>query len=134
MKLWMSAEIQSDVADDYRSIRKPLEVAFNSRFGDEEYGLDEFNYIAVIRAIESADFPEVCKFRQHEKSAEFRLRIPYTDFRQGDLLRKRVLVCDSLIRAIRMLSQCKFCTVDPDALEAEFIRLTKNLNWSDDSL
>lgn len=100
--LLLSGELDAEVADQYRAIRKEVENALNHALGDQDYG-DVLNEIGIIPIILGPRFSEGRTERRlvkrAEKTADYRLFIDYKDWAagsQGDrkrLLVKNVLAC-----------------------------------------
>src|SRR3954462_12565430 len=102
MRFFFSGEIDAEVADQYRVIRKEVEAALNDELTDQDYGgvLDE---IGIIPMILGPRFSEGRKERRlvkrGEKTADYRLFINYEDWTGGSqddrkrLLLENVLAC-----------------------------------------
>jgi hypothetical protein len=121
MKLWMSGEVKSDVADDYRFVRIGLEHAINEFLAIDDYGtgLNEWAYLAIIASDSiAAQYPEIAKYHAKRKVAEFRLVVPHEDFLIGSTIRKRELIIQSLQRSVGMLTSIGVKGADHGRLHA----------------
>ena len=83
MRFFFSGEIDAEVADQYRVIRKEVEVALNDGLGDQDYG-GVLNEIGIIPMILGPRFTEGRKERRlvkrAEKTADYRLFIDYEEW------------------------------------------------------
>ena len=106
MELWMSGEIQVSVYDSYRKARSKIENAVNNCLKVNDYGkgLNEWAYIAIIKEEETQKYNEIAKYSPKKKEVEFRLKIDYITFLNGDAKKHIQLISASLIRAINMMS------------------------------
>ena len=107
MELWMSGEIQHDVAEAYRKARNLIEDTVNESIKDNDYGegLRRWSYIAIIRAEDSEDYGEVKKYWKKRKEAEFRLKIDHAAFLSADMAHHIRLISQSLLSCIRMMPE-----------------------------
>lgn len=114
----MSGEIQKEVYDAYRAARKTIEIRVNERLEGEDYGkgLEEWAYIAIIRAVDSDDYPEIFKYSKRNKEAEFRLKINYNQFESGSPETQRKLISASLLRALKMMPEIGVKDIDYNRL------------------
>jgi hypothetical protein len=131
MDLWMSGEIQSDIGDDYRNARKDIVSITNDFLNGKEYGegLKSWNYIAIIREIESEDYNEVHKYNKRNKETEFRLKINYNIFRSADNKEKKKLICQSLVRSISILQDIGISNFDIKQFKDDIVKLYSDKGW-----
>lgn len=132
MKIWMSGEIQEDVYDGYVRAERNIESLINENLKDAQLGdgLVKLAYIAIIKSIESSDYPEIKKYRKRDRTAEFRLKIPHGAFlnARNDMERHR-LVAGSLVRAIRLLPEFGIENFDYEGFEANIERTFRDNGW-----
>jgi hypothetical protein len=107
MKLWMSGEIDSDIADAFRSARRSVENEVNDLLnkGASDDSIQEWDVIPIIRVIDSPDFNEVVKKSKRGKSLEFRLKIPHENFRASDPRQQIALIIKMLYRSVDLMEQ-----------------------------
>jgi hypothetical protein len=131
MKIWMSGEIQSDIAEGYDRARKQIEAAFNRSFAERDFGegLVELAYIAIIRKIDSPDYGEVKKYSKRDRSAEFRLKIPHEIFLRANDHERTRLVAASVLRAVGLLRDLKIKNFDHPTFDAEFTAFSRRMGW-----
>lgn len=102
MRFFMSGELDSEIADQYRVARKLVETKLNETLGAECYGeaLLEISIIPIIlgpRFIQGKTERRLIKHK--EKTADYRLFIDFTQFKDGspsdrvNLLLANVLSC-----------------------------------------
>lgn len=123
MRLWMSGEIQNDIADAYRAARQSVQKTFNQEFEEKSFGpgLVELAYIAIIREIESDDYREIKRYSKKDKDVEFRLAIPHTACVQADPAQMLALVVDSVTRAVGMLGSLKIPDFDVAGFQSAYL-------------
>lgn len=116
MKLWTSGEIEADVDDDYREVRKAVEAAVNRNL--ESIAIvekaEKWAVIAIIRESDSPDYGEVVKRSSAGKVLEFRLKIPHDQFLNASKEQRISLMFDMLQRSIDLMHKLK---VSPDVIE-----------------
>lgn len=106
MKLWMSGEIQADIADAYRQARKIVEVEFNRLLAEVSLAESkEWAFIAIIREEDSPDYGEVVKKSPKDKGFEFRLKIPHAEFLAASSTEKTGLIFKALSRSVDLMGQ-----------------------------
>src|SRR4029077_6429302 len=107
MKLWMSGEIQADVADYYRKASNAVEDQVNKLLNGLTLPekIDEWDFVAIIREEDSPDYDEVVKKSSRGRSLEFRLKIAHSDFLSASLNGQRLLVLQALSRSVRLMEQ-----------------------------
>lgn len=105
MKLWMSAEIDQDVWEEYRVLMLDIVVRVNGLLAESTYGgnIDDWSVIPIISELQLW-YREIARVSKKKQSAEFRLRIPHADFKQATPEGKRRLIVELLIRSLRMMS------------------------------
>jgi hypothetical protein len=131
MKIWMFGEIQSDIADGYGSARKEIEKAFNKNMAEKNFGqeLVELAYIGIIKRIDSPEYGEIKKYTKRDRTAEFRLKIPYDFFLQANECERIKLVATSVLRTVSLARELKIKDFDCDVFEAEVIALCCQMGW-----
>jgi hypothetical protein len=105
MKLWMSGEIQADVADAYRHARKTVETEVNRLLAEVSLAekAKEWAFIAIIREEESPDYDEVVKKSPKGKGFEFRLKIPHAQFLAATPSERVGLILKALSRSVDLM-------------------------------
>jgi Immunity protein 44 len=128
MELWMGGEIQVDVGDAYREARNEVEAALKDVFaGDYGPGLVELAFIGMIDP--TSFYPEVKKYSARKKEAEFRLYIDYDAFRSATGLKQRAMICDTVIRAVRLLPEVGATRIDCERLVADILSVAAQKGW-----
>lgn len=129
MLLWMSAEMMDDVADAYRACRKEIEGKVNLLLVESNLllGVEKWAFIAIIREVDSPDFVEVVKRGGKGKVLEFRLKIPYVDFRDGSGAQRVSLIFDALLRSAELMKDLKVLAEDVRRVKDILIRVRQDL-------
>jgi Immunity protein 44 len=130
--LWMSGEIQSDIADEYRLARKDVEVAVNAALGASNYGdgLSKWSLIAIILEEDHPDFDEVKRYRKKERNFEFRLKISHAEFKATDSVGRRKLIVEALLRSIAEMRRLAIRSIDSAKLESDVRELAAAKGWT----
>ena len=126
MKLWMSGEIDHDVAEPYRLIRMRLEDEINKLLSQCEFNndVDKWAYLAIITNLAGDSYPEIARYSPKKKIAEFRLKINHDNFKNSDDKKRYKLVVESLIRSIYMFKEINVPAFDAAKLIAAITRIT----------
>jgi hypothetical protein len=129
--LWMSGEVQSDIADEYRLARKDVEAAVNAALRPFNYGdgLNKWSVIAIILEEDHPDFDEVKKYRGKERTFEFRLKISHTAFKSADPVGRRRLIVEALLRSIAEMRILTIRSIDHAKLESDVRELAAAKGW-----
>ena len=132
MTLWMSGEIQLDIADQHRSARKEIESAVNAVLESSNYGeaLNKWYFISIILEEAPPGFDEINKLRKKEQSFESRLRISYNEFKAADAVGQRRLIMIALLRSVTEMRRCAVKGIDHDKLESDLRELAATKGWS----
>ena len=132
MKIWMSGEIQSDIAAGHRNARKEVEGAFNAFFAERDFGagLIELAFITIIRNLDSADYGEIRQYSRRRRTAEFRLKISHEVFLKADDRGQVRLLAASVLRAVSLLRELKIKDFDYVAFEIEVSLLSGQQGWT----
>jgi Immunity protein 44 len=128
--LWMSGEVQLDIAEEHRSARKDVEAAVNvvlesSNYGD---GLGKWYLIEIILENDIPGFDEVNKYRKKERSFESRLKISHSEFKSADSVGQRKLIVEALLRSIAEM-RLAIRGIDCAKLESDIRELAVAKGW-----
>lgn len=105
MKLWMSGEVDADVADAYQSARRKIVASVNDRLQRVDFaaGCKELAVIAIICHDCDPEYKEIVKYHRGRGVAEFRLKIDYQSFLDSNEDDRTKLVLDMLLRALDLM-------------------------------
>jgi hypothetical protein len=109
MDIFISGEIDAKFADDYRKIRKEIETKLeNLQDKDYGYALKSIGIIPICvditKEIEEAGFYKERKlYKRKEKDADYRLRMDYEKFLNGNDDIKRLLLVKNILDCIRLI-------------------------------
>lgn len=132
MKLWMSGEIQADVADAYRNARKAVETEVNRLLAEVPLSErhEEWAVIAIIREEDSPEYGEVVKKSPTGEEFEFRLRIPHAEFLAATPAKRVGLIFKAVGRSVDLMGQLGVSTETQNVLRTILFR-AENLQKSD---
>lgn len=107
MKVWISAEIESDIFEAFRISKNELKEKLVVFMSDKEYelDLDGLDCIAIIR--DDDTFSEVQRYSKKNSDMDFRLLIDYQEFKGSTKEQRKQLLLGMLIRAVDILSTKK---------------------------
>lgn len=120
MKLWMSGEIQHDVAEGYREARLVVQSKVNERLQGITLNtnLDQWAFIGIIRPDDHPDYQEVKKFDKRHRTIEFRLKIDHAQFLSGSHAERVVLIIQALMRSVDLMNSLGIDSDDIDKLKS----------------
>jgi hypothetical protein len=103
MEFWFSGELDHQVSDAYREIRKEVEATLNRELGSKDYG-PALQKLAIIPIIISKTFglrKERRLVRREQKSADYRLFIDFEAFVAGDHHKRVQLLVTNVLLAVQ---------------------------------
>lgn len=101
MKLWISGEIDEDVAEKHQAAWQVVQKAVNARLKPHKFSSPwkSWDFIAIIMS-ERDFFDEVAKKTKKDKSLEFRLKIDHTAFLKASQKQANALLLKALDRSV----------------------------------
>ena len=139
MNIWMSGEIDSDVANAHREARKFIQSEVNKLMQDVSLSTSVVTwvYIAIIRSEASSNYAEVVKFNSKDDSLEFRLIVDHGQFKRSDDQGKSLLIIESLKRSIKLMGDLSVSDNDRSKLDIIIDKVkerTKGSNWGQSTI
>lgn len=131
MRLWMTEEIQADVDDAFTEIRKEIEHTTNAWLKLEDYGegIEKWTFISIVLPKNDRFLDEVQRYTKRTRIAEFRLYVSHESFKKGDKPKQLKLVCQALVRSLKLMADMKIPSFDQKRLLADFERHAINNGW-----
>jgi hypothetical protein len=130
MKLWISGEIDVEVADAYRATRQLVEKAINARLAEYGGAVNEWAFIGIIRqAGLGAGYPEIKRFDTKDRSLEFRLAIDLEAFKSSSDIRRASLLLESLLRSLSIARELTIPGLDIERLEQDVRAVAVENGW-----
>lgn len=128
MKLWMSAEIDADVSDKYREVRKLVTEKVNERLSGHAFTSPwkSWDFICMIMSDEDA-YKEVAKKSKKDMSLEFRLKTDHGQFFKANPQQAARLVIDALGRSVDKMAAMDVTEADIQALRAALAAVAKEV-------
>jgi hypothetical protein len=131
MDIFMSGEIDAKISEEYSKISNEIEVKLKVLQGkDYGYALKSIGIIPICvnltKEIEEAGFYKERKlFKRKERDADYRLRIDYEKFQNGNDDVKRLLIVKNIIDSIKLLGTKIKDGFDSKKLEDDILNLLK---------
>ena len=127
----MSAEIQSDVSDQFSTANNDIEPAVNTALAGTDFGsgFSSLVIIHIIRLIDHPDYPEVRRYHKKDKDFEFRLKIRHADFKAAGALGQRRLLMENILRAVDEMKKMAVKDVEVDKLERAIREVAAAHDW-----
>ena len=133
MKIWLSSEMESDVADDCRVLRNEIEKKINENFQKKSIfslGVDKLALIFIILGPNSGlDYSEIKKYRKKKKEVEFRLKVDHSTFLNSNLEAKRKMLLQTLLRAVRLIPDLNVENFDVEIFEDAVKDVANKMKW-----
>lgn len=106
MKLWISAELDEDVAKKYLVTRNAIQNAVNDTIKGHTFKshLKSWDVISIVMS-DIGFYEEITKKSKKDKSLEFRLRIDHDKFLKANQKKANQMLLQALGRAVDMMSE-----------------------------
>lgn len=129
MKLWISSEIEADIFEPFRVSSLKVEDSINDVISNKAYGLrlNGWDCIAIIR--NDDNFEEIIKYSHKKKDMDFRLKINYQDFLNGNELDKEKFVFSMLLRSLKLLEEKGLFGSGMDDLKKDVLNVGLYHGW-----
>ncbi len=107
MHFFISGELDSEVAELFRPVRKEVELLLNQELGNNSYGQDieKISLIPIILGPRFTDRKERRLLQRKDKAADYRLVIDFEAFLHGGESTRRQLLINNLLLAIADISR-----------------------------
>ena len=103
MKLWIGAEYSGDIGDVLRLTRNHVEDTLLEYLKDKEYEIKLDSWDVIIVLMEDDSYSERTIYWPGRNDMDFRLKIDYEAFKNGDMLTRLQLIFDMLLRSLDIL-------------------------------
>jgi hypothetical protein len=130
MKLWMSAEIEADIADENRAVRNEVERAINARIGTRSYKLHLNGWDVIVILRDDDEFPEITEYSHRRRDMDFRLRLDYTKFNAASHSARCRMYINLLLRSIDILQEKGLETEELNKLATDTMLVAKEQRWA----
>ena len=129
MRIFMSGETDGQISNEYRIVRNEIELKLK-QLESNDYG-SEFVDIDIIPIIidpkrslfEAGFFKERQLIKRKTKEAEIRLRTDFDKFYAADHNKKRLLLVDNVIRAIKVIGEKSKSDFNSEKLIADILKV-----------
>ncbi|RBB31866.1 hypothetical protein DPV79_40110 [Burkholderia reimsis] len=130
MRLWTSGEIELDVEESSRIAINKIKAAVNQAlegvYFDEK--AEKWTFIPIILSEKFiSDFPEIAKRSSKGAVLEFRLHLPYEEFKQAGAERQMVMLFDVLSRSVELMTKLKVSHENQEKFRAALAQARKSL-------
>ena len=103
----MSGEVVQNVLEPFRLAMLYVRDQINAKIDDKDYDidLDKWRCIAILMKdkVDQERYCEVIKYSSKTKKMDFKLKIDYPEFVNGDVKRQQQLIYDMLMRSLDLL-------------------------------
>lgn len=123
--------MHTDVADSYRKARNHIEKIVNDTISDRDYGraVKQWAFISILLPSDIEGYQEIIKYHKTQKVIEFRLKIDYRSFKDGNEVAHKRLICEALLRSLQMLSESNIKNFDHVQLKDDFLEIARTNQW-----
>ena len=132
IEIWISGEIDADVAQGYLETRRRIEQEVNTCLRERNYGtgLAEWTFLAIIRRAKDPHYPEVIRHKKKARSCEFRLKVSHEAFIRGDEAERDRLLFAAIQRAAEIISSWAIAEFDGHKLVSDLAELGRSKGWT----
>src|SRR4051812_30713401 len=101
MRLWLSGELQGNVAEPYIDVARRLRSVVKPRLAPVDYGdgVSEWALVGIVTPRQPAWLREAWQYIKPRGLAEFRLKIDYRAFLEADDVERHRLLYSALLRS-----------------------------------
>src|SRR2546423_5919920 len=100
MRLWLSGELQGNVAEPYIDVARRLRNVVKPQLLTAEYGqVGDWALVGIVTPRHSSFLREACQFFEQRGLAEFRLKIDYRSFLEANDVERHRLLYSALLRS-----------------------------------
>jgi hypothetical protein len=119
MKLWISAELDGDVAEKHQAAWKTVQEAINRRLKGHKFTSPwkSWDFISVIMS-DRGFYEEVAKKSKKDKSLEFRLKIDHAKFLKASQKQANKMLLEALARSVEKMAKMEVTDEDVEFLKA----------------
>lgn len=125
MKLWISGEIDSDIAASLREARNAIEEAVNNIFTSNDYGDGIVSWDVIMMV--SNEGNEAFKYNRKKKETDVRVLLSKSRFQPMDLLKWKLMILSALIRAVDELSTLEIDNFNGALLKQDLLNLEEKI-------
>jgi hypothetical protein len=131
MQIWTAGEVQSELADSYRSARKDIEQALNTSVSSQDYGagVSKWALIYILMDEDDPAYPEVRRYKKRTGVVEYRLKVDYHAFKEADADSQRKLLAAAILRSIDLSGQLRITDFDIDRFKSDVLHVLKKNGW-----
>ena len=129
MKLWMSAETQSDVGDDLRKVRTKIRDIINDKIQNIDYGIPLNGWDVIVILRDDERMKEIIKYSKKKEHMDFRLVMNYEQFIASNDHEKETMYFDLLLRSLMILNEKWITENGIDKLIQDVTEIGITNNW-----
>ena len=125
MRLWLSGEIQNDVALSYSEAVRHLRRILKPLITATDYGRSviEWAFIGIIQQRESMHSKDDWQFFKPRGLVQLRLRLDYATFKESDELDRSRLIFVALLNSVSYASRMKLENFNAEKFAADLIEI-----------
>lgn len=130
MRLWLSGELQGNVAEPYIDVARRLRNVVKPRLASSDYGnaVGEWALVGIVTPRQSAWLREAWQFFKPRGLAEFRLKIDYREFLEADDAERHRLLYSALLRSCALAESLKIDNFYPAQFHQDLLSIGTEFN------
>ena len=123
MRLWLSGELQNDVAFSYTNCLRHLRRILRPMVLATDYGKSvcEFAFIGIVQQRDIPLFRESWQYFKPRGLAQFRMRIDHPAFKEADELDRSRLIYTAMLRAAAVAPSLHIEAFDAERFAGDLI-------------
>ena len=125
MRLWLSGELQGNVAEPYIDVARRLRNVVKPKLITADYGqsVGEWALVAIVTPRQSNWLREAWQFIPPRGLAEFRLKIDYRKFLEADDGERHRLLYSALLRSCSIAESLQITGFHPQQFHHDLLRI-----------
>jgi hypothetical protein len=131
MRFWFSGEIEADVGEAYRPVRREIEQTLNEILSDVDYGpgVSKWAFLSIILAASHSAFPEIRRYDPLTTVVEFRLWIDYRSFKDAGPTTQKQMFYARLLSSVDLATALGIPSFDLVRLKRDMVVIGRQKGW-----
>ncbi len=125
----MSSETQYDILHPSITARNAVKRVVNTIITTRDYNLPLKSWDVIFILKEQEDLEEIIEYDPEEEEMDFRLRIPYKEFKEADEKGKEKMIFAQLQRSVDLLGDQGISSEGLGLLRADLVAIGTHEGW-----